>query len=136
MCSRGLEWTQYQPTHMDRELHKAYVAFFTGRGKGQKQNVSPVATGNWGCGAFNGDPELKMLIQWMAASEADRLQITYFTFGDHEFTQETQSIMKLLKKKHVSVGNLHRILGMYENQGNVLSNPGRVPVYQFVKQNI
>lgn len=28
-----------------------------------------VATGNWGCGAFGGDPELKAMIQWLSASE-------------------------------------------------------------------
>lgn len=28
-----------------------------------------IATGNWGCGAFGGDPELKAMIQWLAASQ-------------------------------------------------------------------
>lgn len=28
-----------------------------------------VATGNWGCGAFGGDVELKSIIQWLAASQ-------------------------------------------------------------------
>lgn len=28
-----------------------------------------VATGNWGCGAFGGDPEVKTIIQWLAASQ-------------------------------------------------------------------
>lgn len=28
-----------------------------------------VATGNWGCGVFGGDPELKSMIQWLAASQ-------------------------------------------------------------------
>ena len=28
-----------------------------------------VATGNWGCGAFGGDPEVKAIIQWLAASQ-------------------------------------------------------------------
>lgn len=28
-----------------------------------------VATGNWGCGVFGGDPELKATIQWLAASQ-------------------------------------------------------------------
>ena len=26
-------------------------------------------TGNWGCGAFGGDPEIKTTIQWLAASQ-------------------------------------------------------------------
>jgi len=28
-----------------------------------------IVTGNWGCGAFGGDPELKSMIQWIAASQ-------------------------------------------------------------------
>lgn len=26
-------------------------------------------TGNWGCGAFGGDPQLKAMLQWIAASQ-------------------------------------------------------------------
>ncbi|KAF2325640.1 hypothetical protein GH714_031566 [Hevea brasiliensis] len=40
-----------------------------------------IATGNWGCGAFGGDPELKTIIQWLAASQALRPSIFYYTFG-------------------------------------------------------
>ena len=32
----------------------------------------PIVTGRWGCGAFGGDEELKLLVQWMAASVAGR----------------------------------------------------------------
>lgn len=28
-----------------------------------------VATGNWGCGAYGGDPEIKSLLQWIAVSQ-------------------------------------------------------------------
>lgn len=28
-----------------------------------------IATGNWGCGAFGGDPEVKAIVQWLAASQ-------------------------------------------------------------------
>ncbi|KAL6586789.1 hypothetical protein OROMI_001777 [Orobanche minor] len=28
-----------------------------------------IATGNWGCGVFGGDPEIKTIIQWLAASQ-------------------------------------------------------------------
>ena len=34
-----------------------------------------VVTGNWGCGAFGGDLEIKTTIQWLAAS-----QVTPFTY--------------------------------------------------------
>jgi hypothetical protein len=35
---------------------------------GHEDNIG-IATGNWGCGAFGGDPELKTIIQWLAASQ-------------------------------------------------------------------
>lgn len=28
-----------------------------------------ISTGNWGCGAFGGNPEVKSMIQWIAASQ-------------------------------------------------------------------
>lgn len=28
-----------------------------------------IATGNWGCGAFGGDPQVKAIIQWLATSQ-------------------------------------------------------------------
>jgi poly(ADP-ribose) glycohydrolase len=39
------------------------------------------ATGNWGCGAFGGDPRLKALLQWLAAS-ANGWDSRYYTFAD------------------------------------------------------
>lgn len=35
---------------------------------GHEDNIG-VVTGNWGCGAFGGDPELKAIVQWLAASQ-------------------------------------------------------------------
>eukprot|EP00662_Eupelagonemidae_sp_cell21_P041349 gene41349-23171_t len=40
-----------------------------------------VATGNWGCGAFLGDAELKALCQWAAASLAGR-ELHYFPYDN------------------------------------------------------
>merc|ERR1719453_2344420 len=39
------------------------------------------ASGNWGCGAFGGDPQLKSLIQWLAASACGR-ELDYHVYGD------------------------------------------------------
>ena len=41
--------------------------------------LRPVATGNWGGGALNGDVQLKSLLQWMAVSATGRPQMIYFT---------------------------------------------------------
>ena len=40
----------------------------------------PIATGNWGCGAYRGDPQLKAMIQWLAASVRHAPAVYYYTF--------------------------------------------------------
>ncbi len=46
--------------NVDRELLKAYTSFFP-QGKGLNYEFG-IATGNWGCGAFNGDRQLKGIV--------------------------------------------------------------------------
>lgn len=45
-----------------------------------------IATGNWGCGAFGGDPEVKTIVQWLAASQVV-LSLAFVTImgGDEIF---------------------------------------------------
>jgi len=59
-----------------------------------------VASGKWGCGAFNGNPELKVVLQLMAATEAGR-DIAIFAFGDAEFQQTVVAMYELMKNKTV-----------------------------------
>ncbi|XP_066266530.1 uncharacterized protein [Branchiostoma lanceolatum] len=47
----------------------------------------PIATGNWGCGAFGGDPQMKAMLQWMAASHADAPELIYYTFRNKDVEQ-------------------------------------------------
>jgi len=48
---------QYNMKYIKRELIKAYIGFYS---QGQSHSTSfPIATGNWGCGAYNGDKQLK-----------------------------------------------------------------------------
>lgn len=66
---------QFGEAAMLRELNKARAGW---RRDARQQ---PVATGNWGCGAFLGDPPLKAVLQWIAASAEGRA-LRYCTFGD------------------------------------------------------
>jgi poly(ADP-ribose) glycohydrolase len=50
--------TQYDMRSTDRELTKAYISFLPVDGTGVNHRFG-IATGNWGCGAFNGDKQLK-----------------------------------------------------------------------------
>ena len=48
--------------------------------------VPPVATGNWGCGAFGGDVQIKFALQWIAASLAGR-GVVYHPFSSQEVNE-------------------------------------------------
>ena len=95
---------QFNWPEVERELNKAFVAF--GGQSRREVELPSVATGNWGCGAFGGVPELKLLIQWMAASEAGR-DLAYFTFGE-ELARECGDLISKLVEKSVSVGQLFK----------------------------
>lgn len=65
---------QFSRAHMWRDLLKAFAGFAYGQEESSDHDSGawPVASGNWGCGVFCGDSELKLLIQWLAASLAGR----------------------------------------------------------------
>ena len=69
---KNQEESQYASPMIDRELHKAYVAF-------SHPDYETIRTGNWGGGAFRGDRKLKFLIQLMVTTYCDR-NITYCCF--------------------------------------------------------
>ena len=65
---------------INRDIHKAYVGFSLAK---LDNNIpKTIATGNWGCGAFNGNHELKFIQQWIAASYAGIERLDYYTFKD------------------------------------------------------
>ena len=103
---------QFDVPKVLRELNKAFVAF--GGQNGREVRLPAVATGNWGCGAFGGDPRLKLLIQLMAASEAGR-DLAYFTFGDEDLTREGGRLYSKLVEEEVTVGQLFLALVSFYN---------------------
>uniref|UniRef100_A0A8B9LAD4 poly(ADP-ribose) glycohydrolase n=1 Tax=Astyanax mexicanus TaxID=7994 RepID=A0A8B9LAD4_ASTMX len=92
---------QFQPDKITRELNKAYCGFR--RPNVDTQNLSAIATGNWGCGAFGGDTRLKALLQLMAAAEAGR-DVAYFTFGDADLMRDVHDLHTFLTDRQVTVG--------------------------------
>ena len=65
-----------------------------------------VATGNWGCGAFGGDPHLKFLIQLLAASQCNR-DMVYFTFGDVQLMDKLKKMHNFLYDRDTRSTNLY-----------------------------
>ncbi|XP_066474841.1 poly(ADP-ribose) glycohydrolase isoform X2 [Tiliqua scincoides] len=104
---------QFAPEKIRRELNKAYCGF--SRPGVPLHHLSAVATGNWGCGAFGGDPRLKALIQILAAAEAGR-DVVYFTFGDAELMRDIYSMHTFLVEKGQTVGDVYRLLLRYYNE--------------------
>lgn len=64
-----------------------------------EHNKQSIATGRWGCGAFNGISQLKFLIQWIAASECDK-DIIFYRRED-KLLHNLEKIVNGLKKKNV-----------------------------------
>jgi poly(ADP-ribose) glycohydrolase len=90
---------QYSSTAIYRELNKAFIGFEP------RSKTFPITTGNWGCGVFCGDPELKFLIQWIAASYWKR-PLRFFTFGNKEQEKDCNEIASLLISKGWTQGQL------------------------------
>ncbi|XP_067876663.1 poly(ADP-ribose) glycohydrolase [Heterodontus francisci] len=101
---------QFSPCNLKREINKAYCGFV--RPGADPRNLSAIATGNWGCGAFGGDARLKSLLQMMAAAEAGR-DVVYFTFGDRELMSDIYDMHKFLIEKEQTVGHIYRLLERY-----------------------
>ncbi|XP_073225078.1 poly(ADP-ribose) glycohydrolase 1-like isoform X4 [Cicer arietinum] len=78
----------------------------------EKNNDIGVATGNWGCGAFGGDPEVKTIIQWLAASQAQRPFIAYYTFG-LDALQNLDKVVCWILLQRWTVGDLWNMLVEY-----------------------
>jgi len=109
---------QFTPHNLLREVYKAYTGFSLDEDVlpvsafgGEKRAFSTISTGNWGCGAFNGDVGFKSMIQWIAATMSGR-SIRYFTFNDPK-CDRLQETVAALKHHQVTVHELWSSLVRY-----------------------
>lgn len=102
---------QFQKQGILRELNKAFCGFSTTVTSDDisTQTLTPVATGNWGCGAFGGNKQLKTLIQWISASRAGR-EVKYYSFKETALSEEQAKITAKLLSKQVTVSQLYQAL--------------------------
>ncbi|RCN39090.1 poly glycohydrolase [Ancylostoma caninum] len=117
------EKVQYTRENIDRELNKAYAGFMS-----KLKEPRPVATGNWGCGAFRGNKELKSLIQMLAAAKAGRA-VMYCTFNDREFERSMTEQYEKLVEMGATVGAVYKALLSY---GKEREHNRRLSVYEHV----
>jgi len=89
------ETSQFSEECVLRELNKAYVGF---KCKKTAEIVwKRIATGRWGCGVFKGNPQLKFMIQWLAASRAGK-EMIFCTFDDeNDPIFRTEDLKKILE---------------------------------------
>lgn len=120
---------QYNMTNITRELNKAYCGF-----KSRDSHSEPdIATGKWGCGAFKGDPQLKAVIQLMAAATARR-GLAFFTFEDDDLRRDLQKVYHLLVKQKMTVGQLYEYLEDYCTLPK--SGASHEDLFEFLEKNI
>jgi len=101
---------QYSPEYIHRELCKAYTAFRDVRPfPGAKLTI---ATGNWGCGVFGGDVQLKSILQLIAAGHCKVPLLLYYTYGNQALCDALTAIVKDLAG--VPVGKILSCLLTYE----------------------
>ncbi|XP_068562478.1 poly(ADP-ribose) glycohydrolase [Cebidichthys violaceus] len=120
---------QYNMINITRELNKAFCGF-----KGHDRDEPDIATGKWGCGAFNGDPQLKAVIQLMAAARAKR-GLAFFTFKDEDLKLGLQRTHHLLVTEKTTVGNLYGLLEDY-CAAQQASGRSHVDLFQFIRHNV
>uniref|UniRef100_G3TPC1 poly(ADP-ribose) glycohydrolase n=1 Tax=Loxodonta africana TaxID=9785 RepID=G3TPC1_LOXAF len=124
---------QFVPEKIRRELNKAVAYCGFVRPGVSSENLSAVATGNWGCGAFGGDSRLKALIQILAAAAAER-DVVYFTFGDSELMRDIYSMHTFLTERKLTIGEVYKLLLRYYNEEcRNCSTPGPdIKLYPFI----
>ncbi|XP_072970756.1 poly(ADP-ribose) glycohydrolase 1-like isoform X3 [Typha angustifolia] len=85
-----------------------------GQSTESKESIG-IATGNWGCGVFGGDPEVKSMIQWLAASQALRPFIHYYTFGEASL-EGLKQVTQWILNHGWTVGELWNMLVEYSSK--------------------
>ena len=117
--------SQITANYMMREITKSFVGYSIGNDViGHKMDV--ISTGNWGCGIFRGDPQLKSMIQWISATLSGR-SIAYYTFSDRRVAGgKLKEFIEEMKKQKFTVGRLWKVLmdpgfGEFYNNGTVFN---------------
>ena len=106
-----------------RDIHKCLVGFnLVHFEEDEKNEEISIATGNWGCGAFNGDHELKFFQQWVAASFAGIKRLDYYCYGAKEMIKIVKNI-KIIETNYKNANKLYEdLINKQLSKGNVFNN--------------
>ena len=103
-----------------RDIHKAYVGFHLINY--ENQNEKTISTGNWGCGAFEGNHELKFIQQWIAASFAGVKRLDYFTFKNKKMINAQLYYKEIGKKFKTAYQLYYALLSNQIDNNNIISS--------------
>ncbi len=101
------ETDQFNEKCIQRDIHKSFVCFNLINFDEKDNSEKSIATGNWGCGAFGGDHELKFIQQWISASFARAQRLEFYSFGDRRI-ENAGKYWKQIKEKFKTAFNLHK----------------------------
>lgn len=123
---------QYHIEMIQRELTKSYCGFMERRQCDPKHKTA-IASGNWGCGAFNGDSKLKAIIQLMSASQSDR-DLLLFTFNDNLLKMDLENFYKFISCNGFTVGHLYKALLLFDQNVKRLQDvkPFKPDLFKFI----
>jgi len=94
---------------ISRDMAKVYIGLCNPEQFVPEEKEHWFVSGNWGCGAFGGDPELKSCQQIIGASEAG-VNIIYCTFGKQSFEIKFKKFLEFLEMNSVTCGELATVL--------------------------
>jgi poly(ADP-ribose) glycohydrolase len=104
------QYPDIKHANIKREFVKAIVGFGSGR-------YPRIYTGLWGCGAFGGDPGVKMVILWLAASiQGSALTVTYEAERE-DFARSMLAFVDKTKDRRHRVSDLMQLLWTAEGNG-------------------
>lgn len=104
-----------------RDIHKAYVGFNLINYEKQNEEKT-IATGNWGCGAFGGNHELKFLEQWIAASLIGVKRLDYYTFGSEKMANCMKFYLKIKEKYRTAINLLEVLVNFKIDNNNIIGS--------------
>ncbi|XP_011250787.1 uncharacterized protein LOC105247989 isoform X1 [Camponotus floridanus] len=98
--------SQIANKHEMREANVLDISELPRENSPQGGDLLPIATGNWGCGTrLKGDPQLKLVIQWLASSLAGVPRLIYYTSGNPSLSK-LDTVSRVLMDRRWSVGDL------------------------------
>merc|ERR1712226_72534 len=95
-----------------REINKVFVGISAKYDASTLEKLPDFVTGNWGCGAFGGDPHVKFLQQLVACRKAGRNMI-YCCFDQVELQAELDGMWRCMAKHGTTIEQLIRLISNY-----------------------